>query len=113
MCSSDLAAEYLGLEVDDVKAALRDGKTLATLAGEQDKSVDGLIDAMVAAATARIDEAVAEGDLDEAKAAEIKASRGLRRGGVKASPAAPAPAAAETPGPRKLNGAAKPNGAAS
>jgi polyhydroxyalkanoate synthesis regulator phasin len=60
------AAEYLGMERREMFRALSNGKTLADLARERDKSVDGLIDAMVEATEKRLDEAVAEGKLTEA-----------------------------------------------
>jgi hypothetical protein len=60
------AAEYLGMERTEMFEALSKGKTLADLARERNKSVDGLIDAMVEATEKRLDEAVAEGKLTEA-----------------------------------------------
>jgi len=61
----DAAAAYLGLSEDELRTALEDGDTLAEVAEEQDKSVDGLVDAMVAAARAHLDEAVEEGRITE------------------------------------------------
>jgi hypothetical protein len=44
----DAAADYLGMTQAQLRDALADGKTLAQLAREKNKSVDGLIDAIVA-----------------------------------------------------------------
>jgi hypothetical protein len=65
-------ADYLGLGLDDLREALRDGTTLAELAEQQGKDVDGLVDVIVAQSTERIDEAVADGKLTEERAAEVK-----------------------------------------
>lgn len=63
----DTAAEYLGLTEDELRAQLRDGTTLAEIAREEGKSVDGLVDALVAEKTKRLDEAVDDGRLTEAE----------------------------------------------
>ncbi len=55
------AATYLELSHDELRAELRSGKSLATVAGEQGKSVDGLKNALLKDATAKLDEAVASG----------------------------------------------------
>ena len=69
----DAAAEALNLSVDDLRAQLRDGKTLAQVAQEQNVDVQRVIEAMVADATARIDQKVQEGDLSAEEANERKA----------------------------------------
>jgi hypothetical protein len=69
----DAAAQALNLSVDDLRARLRDGRTLAQVAQEQNVDVQAVIDAMVAAATERIDEEVQEGDLTAEEANERKA----------------------------------------
>jgi len=68
----DAAAEALGLEVDALKEQLRGGTTLAQVAEAQGVDVQVVIDALVASATERIDAALAEGRIDEAKATELK-----------------------------------------
>lgn len=68
----DEAAAYLDLSESELEDELQDGKTLAEIAGEQGKSVDGLVQALVDAAEERIDEAVAAGRLPEDRATEIK-----------------------------------------
>jgi polyhydroxyalkanoate synthesis regulator phasin len=67
------AAEYLGIERTELFEALSSGKTLADLARERNKSVDGLIDAMVEATEKQLDEAVADGKLTEADKKEVLA----------------------------------------
>jgi len=67
------AAEYLGMERAELFEALSRGRTLADLARERDKSVDGLIDAMVTATEKHLDEAVADGKLTEADKNEVLA----------------------------------------
>jgi len=68
----DVAAEYLGLTEDELRERLRDGDTLAEIAKAEGKPVDGLVDALVADATQRIDEAVENGRLTEERATELK-----------------------------------------
>jgi hypothetical protein len=61
------AAEYLGMERRQILEALSTGKTLADLARDRGKSVDGLIEALVDGVEKRLDEAVAAGELTEAE----------------------------------------------
>ena len=70
--SLDAAAEALGVTADELRDALRDGKSIADVAGEKGVDVQTVIDALVADATAKIDEKVASGDLDADRAAELK-----------------------------------------
>ncbi len=73
--TSDLAAaaNYIGITEADLRTKLRAGQTLAQLAVASGKTRDGLIAAMVADATAKIDAAQAAGTLTAAQAAEKKA----------------------------------------
>jgi hypothetical protein len=48
------AAKYLGVSDADLQAQLRAGKTLAQVAADRSKSVDGLKDAMLAAAKSNL-----------------------------------------------------------
>lgn len=66
---SDLttAASYFGLSEADLRTQLESGKTLAQIAVDRGKAVDGLIKALVAAKTAEVDAAVAAGRLTEAQ----------------------------------------------
>jgi ribosomal protein S20 len=70
----EAAARALNLSEDDLRAQLRDGKTIAQVAQAQGVDVQTVIDAMVAEATARIDQAVQEGDLTAEEANERKAN---------------------------------------
>lgn len=67
----DAAASYLGMSEEELRTALGEGQTLAEIAEERDKPIDGLIDTLVAAATEDLDEAVADGRLTEEQKAEI------------------------------------------
>lgn len=63
------AAETLGMTEDELRTALRaDDASLATVAEAQGVDVQTLIDALVAAATERIDQAVADGDITQEQA---------------------------------------------
>jgi hypothetical protein len=64
------AADYLGLSVQGLLEKLSSGQSLADVAKAQDKSVDGLKEAMVADAKERLDQAVENGMLTEAQAEE-------------------------------------------
>lgn len=70
----DAAAAYLGVGEDALRERLRDGETLAEVAKAEDKSVDGLVTAIVAATTKRLDAAVAAGRMTEAQRDMIVAS---------------------------------------
>lgn len=68
-----VAASYLDVTAEQLRTDLRSGKTLAQIAREKGKSVDGLIKAMVDAAATRLDEAVGAGRLTEAQKQSILA----------------------------------------
>jgi polyhydroxyalkanoate synthesis regulator phasin len=67
------AAEYLGMTAAQLRTQLNQGKTLAQVARDRDKSVDGLIDKLVAAKKERIDAAVEDGRLTRVQADQILA----------------------------------------
>ena len=67
----ETAAAYLGMSEADLREALEE-KTLAEIAKEKGKTVDGLVKAIVTAEEKTIDEAVADGRLTKAQASEIK-----------------------------------------
>jgi hypothetical protein len=67
----DAAASYLGLTEDQLRTELQSGKTLADVAKAQGKSVDGFVDALVAAAKQHLDEAVSGGRLTKAQEDQI------------------------------------------
>jgi len=66
------AASYLGLSKSELATQLAQGKTLAQIAKDQGKSVDGLVNALVSAAEKRIDAAVSSGKLTKAQGDELK-----------------------------------------
>lgn len=70
----DQLATSLGMTADEVKAGLREGKTIAQLAEAKGIAPQKVIDDIVAAATAKIDEAVASGKLPAERADTIKAN---------------------------------------
>ena len=65
------SADYLGLENDVLRDRLSEGDSLAEIAEAEGKEVDGLVDALLAAARERLDEAVEDGRLDEAEREEM------------------------------------------
>lgn len=64
----DAAASYLGLSQSELMTKLQSGKTLADIAKDQGKSVDGLIQALVDDAKTHLDQAVKDGHLTQAQA---------------------------------------------
>jgi polyhydroxyalkanoate synthesis regulator phasin len=68
----DAAASYLGLSSSELHEELADGKSLAEIAREQGKSVDGLVQELVEVAEERIDDAVADGRLSEERATRLR-----------------------------------------
>jgi hypothetical protein len=67
----DAAASYLGLSEDALHTQLESGKTLAQVAKDQGKSLDGLLAALKADLKQHLDEAVADGRLTKAQADRI------------------------------------------
>ena len=66
----DTAAKALGITTEELRTALRDGKTVADVAAEKGVEVQVVIDALVADAQARIATAVSEGRITQAQADE-------------------------------------------
>lgn len=66
-----VAATYLGLSEDEVRTQLESGRSLADVAKAKGKSVDGLVDALVADAKKHLDDDVSEGDLTRAQADQL------------------------------------------
>jgi hypothetical protein len=60
--------DYLGMSREELFRARRDGKSLAEIASDQGKSVDGLKDAIVAATKERLADAVKHGPLTQDQA---------------------------------------------
>ena len=69
----DAAATYLGMTRAQLRTALTSGKTLAQVATDRGKSVDGLVDALVADAKTHLDRAVQSGRLTDAQRDELEA----------------------------------------
>jgi hypothetical protein len=67
----DAAAGYLGLTDAQLRTELENGKSLAQIAKDHGKSVQGLIDALVASAKQKLDQAVAAGRLTKAQETEM------------------------------------------
>ena len=67
----DAAATYLGMSEQELGSELESGKSLAEVAKAKGKSVDGLVDALVADAKKHLDEEVSEGDLTRAQADQL------------------------------------------
>lgn len=69
--SLDAAATYLGLTEEQLRTQLASGKSLADIAKDKGKSVDGLEKAMTADLKAKLDQAVKDKRLTQAQADEI------------------------------------------
>ncbi len=71
--SLDAAATYIGVTATDLRTQLAAGKTLATIATDNGKTVDGLKAALTAAATKDLDAAVTAGTLTATQETKILA----------------------------------------
>jgi len=65
------AADYLGMSVSDLEADLKAGKTLADEVKAKGKTVDGLVQAMLAPLKTELDKRVAAGDITAAQETTI------------------------------------------
>jgi hypothetical protein len=68
------AAEAIGVDVEDLRSALRDGQTIAEIAEEHGVEVDAVVDAMVAATKTALDEAVQNERITQEQADEMLAN---------------------------------------
>jgi hypothetical protein len=66
-----LAAGYLGISVGDLQSDLRSGKTLADEAGAKGKTVDGLVQALLAPVKTNLDKHVSSGDITQAQETSV------------------------------------------
>jgi hypothetical protein len=66
----DEAADAIGIEEDELLDAMRDGQTIAEVAEREGVDPQTVIDALVAATRERLDEAVADGRIEQADADE-------------------------------------------
>jgi hypothetical protein len=75
------AAEYLGVDLETLMRELQDGHTLAEIARDRGKGVDGLVDAMVQPIAERLDEAVEDGRISRAQRDRLvdRVRRSVRR----------------------------------
>jgi hypothetical protein len=106
------AAQELGITTEELHTALHDGQTIAELAAANNTTEQAVVDAALAAAKTKLDEAVAAGTITQAQADEIYAklqARGAEifnhggrgpggRGGRGPNAPAPAPTTAPTTG---------------
>ncbi len=69
----DAAAKALGVTTDDLRSALRDGKSIADVAKDKNVDVNKVIGSMVATAQARIDKAKTDGKITQAQADRLTA----------------------------------------
>ena len=69
----EAAADYLGVTQAQLRTDLAGGKTLAQIAKDRGKSVDGLIDSMTTEAKSHLADAVASGRITQAQADSILA----------------------------------------
>jgi hypothetical protein len=74
----DAAASYLGMSEATLHSALESGKTLAQVAKEKGKSVDGLVAAMVSNEKAELAAAVKAGRITQAQSNAIQADMKAR-----------------------------------
>ena len=70
----EVASEFTGLDEREIVAELRGGSTLADILTENGADTTAFIDQIVADAEVRLDEAVSNGRVDEARAAEMLAN---------------------------------------
>jgi len=70
---SKALAQFLGMTPEELKAALRSGKSVAQVAQEKGKSRDELKDFLTTRVLARLDQAVKDGKLTQEKGDQIKA----------------------------------------
>ena len=69
----DVAAATIGISESELVEAVRDGQSVAEVAEANGVEAQTVIEALVAEVNTRVDEAVASGDLDADRAAQIKA----------------------------------------
>jgi uncharacterized protein (DUF433 family) len=66
------AAKAIGVSTDDLKQAVKNGKSIAQVAKDHGKSADDVVNAIVNAAKSDVDQAVKDGKLDAQRADQIK-----------------------------------------
>jgi hypothetical protein len=73
-----VVADTLGVSTQDLRAALQSGQSISDYATSLGKNPQDVVTALVNAADARIDKAVADGKLAADKATELKAKAAIR-----------------------------------
>lgn len=68
--ASEVVTELLGIDAETLRDELRGGSTLAEVAEANGVDVASLVDALVAEATDRVDQAVEAGRIDAAEATD-------------------------------------------
>ena len=68
----EIAAETIGIEPEELREALRNDQSIAEVAEANGVAPDAVVAALVEAGNAAIDEAVANGRIDEERAAELR-----------------------------------------
>jgi hypothetical protein len=71
--SLETVAGVIGIEVDALRDAVRDGQSIAEVAEANGSSAQAVIEALVAEMNTRVDQAVEDGKLTEERADEIRA----------------------------------------
>ncbi|MDH3301552.1 MAG: hypothetical protein OES24_13695 [Acidimicrobiia bacterium] len=77
---AEVLTETLDMTADELRAAFAKGKSLADIAADQGVAVEDLEAALIAAATERIDQAVADDRIGADRAVELKEELGERIG---------------------------------
>lgn len=70
--SLEQAADFMGLTTEDVRAGFQEGRTLAEMAEEAGIARDDLVAHLVESVNTRIDEALAEGNISDDRAAVLR-----------------------------------------
>jgi uncharacterized protein YidB (DUF937 family) len=70
--TAQLTADTIGISTDDLKSELKSGKSIADVATERGVDPQTVITAIVNDINARVDQAVADGKLDQTQADQIK-----------------------------------------
>lgn len=71
MLDTDIIAEKLGMTVDELKAELKDGKTVAELAQAKGVELQVIVDALVASQAERLQQAVTNGRITQEQADQM------------------------------------------
>lgn len=71
----EAAAEVIGISVDELRASLESGQSLADIATANDVDPDDLVDALVESATERVEDKLESGRITEDEAAERLAEK--------------------------------------